>query len=128
MGMGIVVTEYLVWHYGASLRDLSLLWRDFLWFGYHFFSIPLLTRTLFSPIFRLQEKSAKTLDITGMLAAFTVTTLMRCAGLFIRAIVLAMGFVFEGALALLFFPVIALWLTLPLLAPLLIVVGIKLLF
>jgi len=118
------IKEYLLWHYGAAPREFFALWKNFLWFGYHFFSIPLLVSTFAAPVYRLQEKSSGSFDPGRILGDFVVTTLMRIVGMILRTIVLALGTVFEAILALLAVPALALWLLLPILSPLLATIGI----
>lgn len=120
--------EYVVWHYGAAIREMTDIEKNFLWFGYHFFSIPLLTRTLFSPIYRLRDTEARLPDIAGILQDFIITAVMRLVGFFVKIAVLAMGFLFETVLIILFVPALALWLILPLVAALLVVADIGFLF
>ncbi|MEK7082201.1 MAG: hypothetical protein AAB915_00790 [Patescibacteria group bacterium] len=112
--------EYIAWHYGAAIRELAHTEKNFLWFGYHFFSIPLLAKTLFSPIFRLQENEARLPDIAGMLRDFIVTAVMRLVGFSVKIVILAAGFLFETALLILFLPALAFWL---ILAPLTVLAG-----
>lgn len=120
--------EYVFWHYGVAIREMAGIEKNFLWFGYHFFSIPLLTRTLFSPIYRLWDKEARLPDIAGMLQDFVVTTVMRLVGFFTKIVILVIGFLFETALLVLFVPTLALWLILPLVAAPLVVAEIGSLF
>lgn len=90
MGNRVPVESYLSWHYGAAYRDMGAIWRDFAWFLYHFFSLPLLLKTFFSPLFRLSERVAS-FDMEGILETIVVNTVMRLAGMITRALLGAVG-------------------------------------
>lgn len=128
MNLARFAKEYLAWHYRDSLSDLWELENNFLWFGYHFFSLPLLARTFLSPIYRLEEKSARTFDIGAIIGNFIVTTLMRLVGMLVRVVIIATGVLFESALIALALPVLLLWLLLPILAILFGIFGVAILF
>ncbi len=108
-----VFGRYLVWHYTRALADIFRLGRDFLWFFYHFFSIPIIARTLFAPWRRLGESYGHKLDPGAFLGTFIVNTLMRLVGFVIRIVFLVFGF---GVLVLIFglwILSLILWLVLP---------------
>ncbi|OGZ94960.1 MAG: hypothetical protein A2847_02165 [Candidatus Sungbacteria bacterium RIFCSPHIGHO2_01_FULL_50_25] len=90
MGTRIPIASYLSWHYGAAYRDMGAIWKDFAWFLYHFFSLPLLVKTFFSPLFRLSERVAS-FDMEGILETVVVNTVMRLAGMITRALLGAVG-------------------------------------
>ena len=90
MGTLIPIASYLSWHYGAAYRDMGAIWKDFVWFLYHFFSLPLLLKTFFSPLFRLSERVAS-FDMEGILETIVVNTVMSLAGMITRALLGAGG-------------------------------------
>ena len=118
------VKEYLVWHYGESLAEFLDTEKNFLWFGYHFFSLPLLARTFAAPIYRLEEKKARAFDIGAILGNFIVTTLMRLVGMLVRTVIIAAGLLFESMLLMVSAPAFLIWLLLPIITPLLCIFGI----
>jgi len=80
--------------------------------------LPLLTHTLFAPIYRLAiEEKGGGVDIGAILGDFIVTSVMRLVGFFARAVVLAVGVLCETAFAMLFIPAFLVWFALPLLVP-----------
>ena len=111
------VIEYLTWHYSTALQEFWIIWGNFLWFGYHFFSLPLLARTFLAPVYRLQERSTGAFDIGRMLGDFVVTTLMRIVGMIMRVAVIIMGLFFELVIILLGAFVFFFWLILPICVP-----------
>lgn len=47
--------SYVAWHYGTGLQGVIRLWKNFLEFFYHYFSIPTLLATLFTPFKRIYK-------------------------------------------------------------------------
>lgn len=86
-----LVCSYFKWHYTIGFVDLFGLIRNFLWFFYHFFSIPVLTRTLFSPWERQGERYKKGFDVEGIFETFIINFIMRVVGFVIRSIVIVAG-------------------------------------
>ncbi|MFY9463399.1 MAG: hypothetical protein WAP52_04445, partial [Candidatus Sungiibacteriota bacterium] len=64
--------DYIIWHYGKAVRDFFGIAYDVLWFGYHFFSLPLLARTLFAPLSRIRAGSISITDIAGSVQNITL--------------------------------------------------------
>lgn len=121
----VVFPYYLAWHYTRAILDFFDLWKNFLWFVFQFFSIPLLLKTLFAPFKRLKEKgSGDVTDLEGFLEALVVNTIMRLVGFIFRSVVIVFGLLtytvtlFAGIVA--FF----LWLLLPALIAFLLVASI----
>ena len=105
--------DYMVWHYSRALYDLAGISRDLLWFVYHFFSIPLLTRTFFTPLSRIRAGGISILDIEGSLQNIALNLIARAVGILLRAVVIAAGIAAEIALAVLLTAIFACWLVLP---------------
>ena len=116
MGMMRFAKKYFLWHYGAAVRDMWEIEKNFLWFLYHFFSLPLLAQTFFAPIYRIREENSRGFDIGARLSDFIITSLMRLVGMIVRIPMLIVGVTAEGILAILFIPAMLVWLMLPLLA------------
>jgi len=116
--------SYFKWHYSLALRDFFSVGSSIVWFLYNFFSIPLLTRTLFSPWKKLQERRKRGFDIEDFFAVLLVNLLMRIVGAIVRLATIILGF-----LAILGFVSVALvmftvWLLMPLIVVSLIGTGI----
>lgn len=84
--------RYFVWHYTTGLLDCLRLLADFLWFVYHFFSVPVIVRTLFTPWHRLGESYRRGFDPGRVLETFIVNTLMRIFGFVVRVFFLLATF------------------------------------
>ena len=121
--------SYLSWHYGTGLAELNVFWKNIAWFGYHFFSIPLLLKTLISPLYRIHERiDVRHLNMEAVFQTITLNLFARGLGLFMRLAIIAAGVIFEF-LILLAWPVsFMIWLLLPILAQALLVIGILIVF
>ena len=123
------IVHYLKWHYGAGVTEFWLFWKNILWFGYHFFSLPLLWRTLFSPIFRIHETSqGQGFDIQLILQNVLLNLTTRIVGFAMRTVVMLAGAVFEIAAAVCAGITFAIWLMFPFLAPGLFLFGLSAFF
>ena len=109
----ILFVDYLLWHYGVAFRNMMLVWGNLFWFVLHFFSIPTLLRTLFSPWKRITEKYQKK-GLEDFASAVLVNIMTRIVGAIIRIIVIVFGL----AVLLLLFGVMLLFLIVWILAPL----------
>lgn len=93
MNVFVLCGGYFKWHYGRGFADVIGVWRNFLWFTLHFFSVPLLIRTLFSPWQRLHEEYKKGFDLENFFGTLLVNTLMRILGVIIRLIFIIIGII-----------------------------------
>lgn len=84
----LVLPYYLVWHYGRAYFDIKSLWKNFLIFVFHFFSIPVLLRTLFSPWQRMHDGYGPQNPIFETLI---FNTIMRVVGAVIRLVFILIG-------------------------------------
>lgn len=120
--------SYLGWHYTLGLLDLLAIWRNLIWFAYHFFSIPVLVRTWVAPWRRLGESyPTGALNISAKLEVLVVNTLMRVVGLVARTFVVFLGLLVCLILALLGLLALGVWLVLPWVLVASLVIGLKLL-
>lgn len=123
MTIGVVFFEFFEWLYNEGVPEFLKAWRNLHWFFYHFFSVPLMLRSLFQPLKRLKEKYKRGFDPEKFFENLAINTIMRIAGFFIRITFLAFAgiaqfFVFVfGAI---FF---ALFLTAPIFIPAAIIIG-----
>lgn len=90
----VIITGYLTWHYTKAFADIFVVWGNFLWFVLHFFSVPVLFRTLFSPWRRLHEVYQKGFDPGAFFGTLIVNLIMRVVGVAIRIAFIIIGLVF----------------------------------
>lgn len=127
MNLTKLIIYYIYWHYGKAFDELHLFWKNLLWFFYHFFSLPLLAKTLVRPIFRIHASSAPGtgLNLELLFENLTVNVIARIIGFFLRVIVIGIGGLVE-LVVLISGPLIFLtWFILPLLPILFILIGLK---
>lgn len=125
----LIVPHYISWHYTTGIKGYLSLFKTFIWFLWHFFSISVLLKTLFSPFQRLKETSkGRGLDIEAFFSGLVTTLIMRLVGFLLRSSVITFGL-----LAILVFVIVALvgfiaWLLLPFLLVTVVILGFKALF
>ena len=121
-----IIGYYLIWHYGPAFLDIWRIYKNFIWFLYHFFSIPLLLKTLFSPLERLHERYNRNLDISDFFSTLALNSIMRVVGAILRLFVILAGiasislFTLAGVFFLIF------WIFFPAIIPILFFWGIYL--
>jgi len=119
-----VLWAYILWHYGRGFSELAHFWASIILFINHFFSIPLLIRTLFSPWRRMGEATRRGgLHIGDYFGDLVVGLLMRIVGFAVRMPTIIIGCIFLIGSVLLFPVLFLVWLLLPPFALLLIVFG-----
>ena len=92
MAIGIILKNLFVWTYFIAPMQFLRIWSDFIWFLYNFFSIRLLTTTLFSKWRRIGEVQRKR-GFEELFSAFVINSLMRIVGFIVRSIVIIAGLV-----------------------------------
>jgi hypothetical protein len=127
MHIALLIPEYFLWHYSTALKLCLNIATNVVWFTYHFFSIPVLARTLFEPWHGIHNESYRQIFKPNALSEkFLVKIVMRFFGFVIRVPVIILGLVFCGVVAVLGFAVFIVWLVLPFAATTLFVKGIQL--
>jgi hypothetical protein len=86
------ILSYFIWHYSLALKDIYNLILHFLEFIYHFFSIKVLSKTLFSPWRKLDEPYKGGLNVSLFFETFVVNVIMRVVGFFMRFFIIIVGF------------------------------------
>ena len=121
------IVIYLRWHFGTALREFYEFWGNLMWFGYHFFSIPLLLKTLIRPIYRIHESAPPTagLNIELFFENLTVNLIARVVGFFLRIFLIAVGGLYELVLLVVGPALFIIWFLLPGLAIFLIFTGVQ---
>lgn len=124
----VVFFEFFEWIYGEGAEEFLKAWKNVHWFFYHFFSVPLMLRSLFQPLKRLKEKYGRGFDPEKFFENLVINTVMRITGFLVRIVFLIIG----GAAQLIVFVLCAvffiLFLTAPIFIPAAIAVGLSMLF
>ncbi|MEK7192765.1 MAG: hypothetical protein AAB682_01380 [Patescibacteria group bacterium] len=122
-----LIISYLRWHYSDGVKSVVRIWKDIIWFAYHFFSVPILMEKLWYPLGAedlLREDAEATRKIAHLLFKF----ILRFMGIISRIILLIISvcvillLIFSGPL------IFSLWVLLPITAVFLMILGVLLLF
>src|SRR5882672_9531704 len=124
MRVFLLFPYYIRWHYSTALNGIVRITENIVWFTWHFFSVGLNTKTLFSPWQRLQEQRKEGLDIENIVTTIIINILMRCVGAFVRGIFIILGLVIITLDIALGFSLLLIWIALPLTCLFLFVAGI----
>ena len=126
MGEASLFFEYSKWHYGRAYSSALVTGGNFMWFIVHFFSMPLLLRTLFSPWKRIQEEHDKQ-GLEDYFATIAVNVMTRVFGFCVRIFILFVGLsvLILGAVFILAWFIV--WVFLPVLVIMSVIFGIKIL-
>ena len=125
-----IISIYTQWHFGAAFQELYELWKNLIWFGYHFFSLPLLVHTLTRPIYRIHESAPKGsgLNIELFFENITVNMIARIVGFFLRMFLILCGILYQLMIVaigpILFF----IWALLPFLLLIVCITGLRIMF
>ncbi|MBI5817289.1 MAG: hypothetical protein HZB09_02580 [Candidatus Yonathbacteria bacterium] len=126
MAIFILSWQFVIWYYTAALFNFIKISRDFIWFLFHFFSIPILIPTLFSKWKRIGDVRTKKFNIADFFSVLIVNSIMRIVGFFIRSFVVITGFVSIVLAIAAEIAVFIAWLFLPVIIVALFVLGMKL--
>ncbi len=88
-----VIKDYFSWHYLRAWKELFNVWLNFLWFTIHFFSIPELFRSLFSPWKRMTEERKPGFQFEDLASFFIINLLSRLVGAILRTTIIVAGLV-----------------------------------
>lgn len=112
MSRSSLVLDYFVWHYTLGFRSLTATWLNFMWFIFHFFSIALLVRTLFSPWKRMRA-STRSFDLNELLETIIFNILSRLFGALIRLSIIGIGIALLGVGLMVYGVLLIVWLAFP---------------
>lgn len=86
-----IIRDYFVWHYTTAWFLMWGVWRNFLWFVIHFFSLPQLMRSWFTPFKRITEPRGNRFDLEDFASYVIIGLLSRIIGALIRTIIIVAG-------------------------------------
>jgi hypothetical protein len=122
-----LIFAYFFWHYTLAIKDLFFLSKNFISFIFNFFSISVLSKTLFSPWQKLDEKYKGGFDFEAIFETFVVNFIMRIVGFLVRSCLIITGLFTICVAVLIEVSVFMLWFILPFVIVLLFVSGLRLL-
>lgn len=129
MNLFTLIREYVVWHYSRAFTDMFGIWKNFLWYINHLFSVPDVIMTLFAPWKRLQEKKVNILkDPQEFFMNLVVNLIMRLIGLLVRTVILVIALTCFAVIIVLGLAVAVIWLFLPLLLVEMLITGLSFFF
>jgi hypothetical protein len=88
-----IVHHYLAWHYSRAFVEIFHVWRNFLWFIAHFFSLKDLMLSWFSPWKRMVEGRGNTWDLEDLASFIIIGLISRIIGAILRTIIIVIGLV-----------------------------------
>ena len=124
------LSAYIQWHFGTGFWELYEFWKNLSWFGYHFFSIPLLFKTLLRPLYRIHESAppGSGLKLELFFENLTVNMIARVVGFFLRVLLIICGACYQLILLFIGLLLFVIWFFLPLLPLILILLGLNIMF
>lgn len=123
----LLFVDFSLWYYTRAFRDLLAVGLNFLWFITHYFSIPLLLKTLFSPWKRMTDTYHRT-GLEDMLTTLVMNIMTRIFGAIIRLCFILFGLAVLLLSIICLFLVLALWVCMPVVLVAVILQGVILLF
>jgi hypothetical protein len=88
-----IIRDYFVWHYTKAWFLLWGVWRNFLWFVIHFFSLPQLMRSWFAPFKRITEDRGDKFDLEDLASYVIIGFLSRVVGAVARTLIIIVGLI-----------------------------------
>jgi hypothetical protein len=123
----MVLTGYFVWWYGAGLQQSAQIVMAALGGAADFFSLEALIKTWWSP-WKNDVISERNLALSDQFKIWQQNLASRIVGFLVRTVVIATALLCIGLLSILSFLALGLWLTLPIVAVLLPLIGVRLMF
>jgi hypothetical protein len=109
-----IVHHYLTWHYSRAFLEIFHVWLNLMWFVVHFFSIPLLLRSLFSPWKRISEGRGDKWSLEDLAGYLVIGLVSRIIGFVLRLSIIVVGLISLFIVVFGGFAVYVFWLAAPL--------------
>ena len=103
-----ILIQYFVWHFFDAPKGILAGWKNCLKFNLNYWSVPLLTKTLFSHWRRYKYSYGRGFSFTRYFEVFTFNIISRVIGALMRSILIILGIITEvfvflaGAIVILF--------------------------
>ncbi len=86
-----IMHHYLLWHYTKAFGEILHIWKNLIWFTFHFFSIPQLLRSYFQPWKRMTEGRGRTFNFEDLAGFIIINLISRILGILIRTSIIIAG-------------------------------------
>lgn len=86
-----IVHHYLLWHYTKAFGEIRHVWKNIVWFTFHFFSIPQLLRSYLSPWKRMTEERGRSFNFEELASFVIINLISRIVGVLLRTVVIISG-------------------------------------
>lgn len=123
-----LVPIYFSWHYTVAIKNLIKIWRNFILFFYHFFSIGLLLSSLLAPWHGILVHRGRGFDIGEFFQVAAENAISRGLGAWVRTVIISIGLISEFLTLIIGFAALVLWVLTPIIIPAGFLLGIWLLF
>lgn len=91
MFLPLIIHDYFVWHYTRAWWEIWGVWRNYIWFVVHLFSIPQLLRSWLSPFKRITESRGNTWNFEDLASFVIINILSRFVGAIARTAIILVG-------------------------------------
>jgi hypothetical protein len=119
---------FIDWYFFNFPKEIFEGVKNFLKFGFHYFSIPFLFKTFFAHWRKYYWEYPKGFNLANFFEALVSNLISRLIGATARSFLILLGLIYEIFILIFGFLFFLLWLTLPIILILIFVYGIKLLF
>lgn len=125
--MASIISTYVGWHYTTAIQNILLIWKNFILFFYHFFSIGLLLSTILEPWHGILTQRGRGFDIGEFVRVRAENAISRVLGAIMRSIAIGLGLFAEGVTLCIGIGIFIFWIGAPLFIPAGLIIGIGLL-
>lgn len=108
-----IIFSWLIWHFYEMPKFLFSVWKNYLWFGLYFFSVPNLIITIFSPWRRYSWQYPKMFDIGEFFNTLISNIFSRLIGFVARIFLIIFGIIAQIIIFLVGLSIILLWILIP---------------
>jgi hypothetical protein len=108
-----LLSALFYWYYAVATRNILYIWGGYLAANLHYFSVPLLLRTLFAHWHKDVEGYGRGFDFGRYFRVFTMNAVSRLVGACVRSVIIFVGVLFEVFIFIAGIAFFAFWLVAP---------------
>lgn len=112
----VMVFDYLYWHFIEMPEKLLKVWGNFIFFGLHIFSVPMLLQSLFAPYKKYNYFTARGFDFSDWAQTHIFNAFSRIIGFVLRFFLIFFGIILTLFMFIFGAVVFVAWYILPILA------------